>query len=154
MPDSKEDPRIDQILEIVIQLAAGNLEVRARPSEKDEGLNAIIAGLNMLAEEFSTRHIARIEAQRRLDEMLDVFAAFAGLDFTQPAPISHAKKGLSGCSHRDHQRHGFETSHRRGARLGSGCVCLQAILGSPGARGCSKRISTARGKQTVGKEQI
>ena len=48
-----EDTRIQDILNLIYELASGNLEVRGTPSEKSDDLDGIIVGLNMLAEEIS-----------------------------------------------------------------------------------------------------
>jgi C4-dicarboxylate-specific signal transduction histidine kinase len=67
-----KDSRIEEILDLIMQLASGNLEARGTPSGLSDEIDAIIIGLNMLAEEFSTQHIALTEAEQRLDEILDV----------------------------------------------------------------------------------
>ena len=51
--DNTEDSRIHNILNLIYELAAGNLEARGTISENEDGLDGIIAGLNLLAEEIS-----------------------------------------------------------------------------------------------------
>ncbi len=51
--DNAEDSRIHNILNLIYELAAGNLEARGTISENEDELDGIIAGLNLLAEEIS-----------------------------------------------------------------------------------------------------
>ena len=48
-----EDPRIQEVLNIIYELASGNLEARGTVSEKGDALDGIITGLKMLAEEIT-----------------------------------------------------------------------------------------------------
>ncbi len=50
-PYNHEDPRIQEILNLIYELAAGNLEARGTISEDEDELDGIITGLNLLAEE-------------------------------------------------------------------------------------------------------
>ena len=83
-----EKSRMEEILELIMQLASGNLEARGTPSELGDDTDAIIIGLNMLAEEFSRQHIALTEAERQLNEFLEVIMAIASLDYTKQVPVS------------------------------------------------------------------
>lgn len=47
------NPQLDQILEQIIQIASGNLKARGIISERRNDLDAVIVGLNMLAEELN-----------------------------------------------------------------------------------------------------
>jgi len=49
-----DDPRIEQVLDLITQLAAGNLEAQATPSEHGDSLDGIIIGLNMLGQELAS----------------------------------------------------------------------------------------------------
>ncbi len=51
--DNAENPRIHNILNLIYELAAGNLEARGTISENEDELDGIITGLNLLAEEIS-----------------------------------------------------------------------------------------------------
>ena len=51
--DNAEDPRIHNALNLIYELAAGNLEARGMVSENEDELDGVIAGLNLLAEEIS-----------------------------------------------------------------------------------------------------
>ena len=83
-----KDSRMKEILDLISQFASGNLEARGAPSGLGDDLDAIITGLNMLAGECSTRHIAFTEAERRLDEILNVIMAISSLDYTKRAPVN------------------------------------------------------------------
>ena len=82
------DPRIEQILELVSQLASGNLEARVTPTTGDDGLDQIIAALNNLAQTLSVWQVGRDKVERRLNELLETIIALASLDFSQQAPVS------------------------------------------------------------------
>jgi two-component system NtrC family sensor kinase len=45
------DERIDQILTMIMEMAAGNHGIRVAPSDRDDDVDAIMTGLNMLCEE-------------------------------------------------------------------------------------------------------
>ncbi|HZG92060.1 MAG TPA: EAL domain-containing protein [Pseudonocardia sp.] len=45
------DLRLDQVVELVVELAAGGLEARLPPSPAADRIDAVIVGINMLAEE-------------------------------------------------------------------------------------------------------
>ena len=51
--NNTEDRRIQDILNLIYELAAGNLEARGTVSENEDNLDGIIAGLNLLAEEIA-----------------------------------------------------------------------------------------------------
>jgi diguanylate cyclase (GGDEF)-like protein/PAS domain S-box-containing protein len=51
--DCSSDPRLEHILDILLQLASGNMTVRTSPSDRGDALDAVMTGLNMLAEELS-----------------------------------------------------------------------------------------------------
>ena len=67
--------RIGRILEFITRLAAGDLSKTEMPSGKDDDLDGIIIGLNMLAEELTYRLISMTEAEKRLDEIMAVIMA-------------------------------------------------------------------------------
>ncbi len=51
--DNPEDSRIHNILNLIYELASGNLEARGTISENEDELDGIVAGLNLLAEEIT-----------------------------------------------------------------------------------------------------
>jgi len=83
----KEDPRIKRILELTQQLSSGNLQARGITSEHTDDLDAIISGLNTLAEKLSTSVNSISHAEQRLDEIMQVVISIASLDYTKKATI-------------------------------------------------------------------
>ncbi len=59
------DPRIEAILKLITRLASGDLEARGLASDRNDNLDGIIVGLNMLAEELvaSNRNLRQIQAE-------------------------------------------------------------------------------------------
>ena len=53
---NQNDPRFNRIIDLIMNLAEGDLEARAEVSNKGDELDAIITGLNMLAEELKAKH--------------------------------------------------------------------------------------------------
>ncbi len=76
----KEDPRIKRILELTQQLSSGNLQARGITSGQTDDLDAIISGLNTLAEKLSTSANSISHAEQRLDEIMQVVISIASLD--------------------------------------------------------------------------
>ncbi|MET3810823.1 EAL domain-containing protein [Arthrobacter sp. UYEF3] len=46
-----EDPRLEQLVDGIVRLAAGELNARIEPSEQGDAIDAVITGVNLLAEE-------------------------------------------------------------------------------------------------------
>ena len=46
-----EDPRLQQLVETIVRLAAGELDTRMKTSERRDDIDAVITGVNLLAEE-------------------------------------------------------------------------------------------------------
>lgn len=91
------DPRIEAIQAQIVALAAGDLRARGVVSGRGDELDAIIAGLNMLAEDFQEREHARVRAERerralsersaqllKANEALTEFAHVASHDLQEP----------------------------------------------------------------------
>lgn len=47
----EDSERMDDLVDLIVQLASGNLSARAQPSEARDSLDAVITGINLLAEE-------------------------------------------------------------------------------------------------------
>jgi light-regulated signal transduction histidine kinase (bacteriophytochrome) len=60
---SAADPRLARLLEQIIQLSTGDLTVRGEVSEACDEVDAVIAALNMLTEDFTERERQRQEAE-------------------------------------------------------------------------------------------
>ncbi|MDP1860286.1 MAG: HAMP domain-containing sensor histidine kinase [Gemmatimonadaceae bacterium] len=50
-PRESEDPRVAEILDVILQFAAGNLKARGVVSDQQSALDAVMAGINILGEE-------------------------------------------------------------------------------------------------------
>lgn len=64
---SSPDERIGKLLDMVLELAQGNLEARVRPSPVGDDIDSIATGLNMLAEELA----ASIDSERAMRAELE-----------------------------------------------------------------------------------
>src|SRR5262249_21175928 len=82
------DPRVEQILDILSQLASGNWEQRVAPSGQHDDLDRIMGGLNSLAEALAQRYATFLEGEKRFEEFLDVISAMAALDFSKQASLN------------------------------------------------------------------
>jgi len=49
-----EDPRLQQLVETIVRLAAGELHTRMKTSERRDDIDAVITGVNLLAEELDS----------------------------------------------------------------------------------------------------
>ncbi|GAA3310067.1 putative bifunctional diguanylate cyclase/phosphodiesterase [Arthrobacter ramosus] len=54
--ESVEDPRLQLLVDGVVRLAAGDLDARIEPSEHRDDIDAVITGVNLLAEELGHIH--------------------------------------------------------------------------------------------------
>ncbi len=86
----REDPRLDRLLEFVVQLAAGDLAARLETSPRADSVDAVVMGLNMLAEELQVlycgleQHVAertacleQAQAQLRHQALSDALTGLA-----------------------------------------------------------------------------
>lgn len=51
-----QDPRLQQLVDGIVRLAAGDLDARLKPSESGDDIDAVITGINLLAEELGHIH--------------------------------------------------------------------------------------------------
>ena len=86
----KEDPRMAEVLDLIHQLANGNLQVRGTITGKGDELDDIIAGLNHMVEELAARQFSGDRAEQRMDELMEVVISIAALDYTKKAHVSDA----------------------------------------------------------------
>lgn len=63
-PDDR-DERLDQLVEHVVTLASGQLEQRLAPSSASDDIDAVIVGVNMLAEEL---HALTVDLEGRVEQ--------------------------------------------------------------------------------------
>jgi diguanylate cyclase (GGDEF)-like protein len=77
MSESFDDGRLDQLVDLIVQLASGDLSARLEPSEARDSLDAVITGINLLAgeleltmeERIAERTIVLEEARLALERM-------------------------------------------------------------------------------------
>ncbi len=93
-----QDPRIGEILNLILQIAGGNLEARAVPSEQGDDLDAIISGLNMLVEEIKSMIEFELQAKARseaaISEMVDVIMEVARGNYSAQVELSDKNDDL------------------------------------------------------------
>ena len=65
MSESFDDGRLDQLVDLIVQLSSGDLSARLEPSSARDSLDAVITGINLLAEELELTMEERI-AERTL----------------------------------------------------------------------------------------
>jgi len=75
LKNMNSDHRISKILELVYALAAGNLSARCSLNKKGDELDAIIGGLNMLAEELQASATETDIARKKLETEKEKFQA-------------------------------------------------------------------------------
>jgi PAS domain S-box-containing protein len=85
----KQDPRIEKILEQIIQYTTGNFEVREKPSAKGDELDAIVIGLNTLAEEAEASGRMIKDYEKRVNSLMNVLLRYTVLDFSEKADVSN-----------------------------------------------------------------
>jgi PAS domain S-box-containing protein len=81
-----EDPRISQICDALVAYASSDFSCRLPLSGNGDGIDAIIAGLNTLAEEMQAS--ASPKLGKRLDEILQTLVRYSQLDFNIKPQIS------------------------------------------------------------------
>ncbi|MFI5084414.1 MAG: putative bifunctional diguanylate cyclase/phosphodiesterase [Actinomycetales bacterium] len=63
---SSHDPRLRQLVEGIVQIAGGDLQTRIEPSPARDELDAVITGINLLAEDLQSSHLeleGRVESR-------------------------------------------------------------------------------------------
>lgn len=88
-PLADADPRLTQIVELLVQFASGNLKAEAKPSGRGDELDAVIVGITLLGQELASTFDAlrartedleranaklavELEAHRRTQERLEI----------------------------------------------------------------------------------
>ena len=82
-----KDKRIDQIYDIIMQLASGNVKVKPNLSNKSDRFGGIIKGLSLLRKEIIEMQLERIGAKQEISEILKVVESFASLDYSKKAKL-------------------------------------------------------------------
>src|SRR6478609_10362673 len=86
MSESFDDTRLDQLVDLIVQLASGDLSARLEPSPARDSLDAVITGINLLAQELEMTMEERIaertlvlEQARIALEKMELYDALTGL---------------------------------------------------------------------------
>jgi diguanylate cyclase (GGDEF)-like protein len=68
MSEEYDDGRLDGLVDLIVRLASGNLKARLEPSEARDSLDAVITGINLLAEELDlmTQSLEQRVAERTI----------------------------------------------------------------------------------------
>ena len=66
MSEQFDDGRLDELVDLIVQLASGNLSMRLEPSPARDSLDAVITGINLLAEELDA-HTHQVAAVTTLE---------------------------------------------------------------------------------------
>jgi PAS domain S-box-containing protein len=80
--------RLEQILQHIIHLANGDFEKRSVLSDKGDEYDAILAGLNLLAEELGAKDQFILENKRKVNAIMEALIRSTQLDFSQKMKIS------------------------------------------------------------------
>lgn len=62
------DPRFEEALDVLTQLASGDLGMRGEPSDRGDEIDALMTGINMLGEELQETERQRSKAEQQLRE--------------------------------------------------------------------------------------
>ncbi len=92
MPATQEshnkDPRITEILDVLVKYAMGDFSSRIKTSDNNDEIDAIIVGLNTLAEEtYSSRKLTQYYLNR-IERVMEVLLKYTMLDFSDTLEIS------------------------------------------------------------------
>ena len=87
-PDFQKDPRIDVILDLLVKFATGDFSDRAAISDKGDDLDAILLGLNSIAEEAQTNRKLTQHFLNRIEKLMEGLLKYTMLDFSQPIEVS------------------------------------------------------------------
>jgi PAS domain S-box-containing protein len=90
VPVTQGDPRLEQILRQIVHLASGDFEQRSVLSEKGDEYDAILAGLNLLAEELGAKNKFIEENRKKVNAIMEALIRSTQLDFSQKMEISDA----------------------------------------------------------------
>jgi PAS domain S-box-containing protein len=90
VPVIQNDPRLEQILQQIIHLANGDFEKRSALSDKGDEYDAVLAGLNLLAEELDAKNKVIEENQQKVNAIMEALIRSTKLDFSQKMEISEA----------------------------------------------------------------
>jgi signal transduction histidine kinase/CheY-like chemotaxis protein len=73
------DPRVADTLRLILRIAGGDFSARGETSERSDAIDAIVVGLNMLAESFEHERLLRDRAETLLADAVDSYENAPGL---------------------------------------------------------------------------
>jgi light-regulated signal transduction histidine kinase (bacteriophytochrome) len=83
-----KDKRFQQIKEQIIRYANGDYDAQTPVSPDGDELDAIIAGLNALGEEYKTTLAYYRERTERINQIMELILDYSSMDFSKKAKIS------------------------------------------------------------------
>lgn len=86
--ESSQTSRIKKILAFIDQLTSGKMDITSIPSAKGDDFDQIAEGLNKLAKRLSADYLSKAEVEQRMDDIVDIVASLASLNFTETISIS------------------------------------------------------------------
>jgi two-component system cell cycle sensor histidine kinase/response regulator CckA len=106
------EPRVADAMRLILQIAGGDFTARGEISSRRDEIDAIVVGLNMLAESFERERLARDRAEALLADAIDSYenapGLFCSLDATTLTivkcnqtladAVGLSKEALDGCS--------------------------------------------------------
>jgi PAS domain S-box-containing protein len=82
------DPRISTILDLLVKYATGDFSERARLSGKNDEIDAIMLGLNTLADEAQSSRKLTQHFLNRIERLMEGLLKYTMLDFSEPLQVS------------------------------------------------------------------
>jgi len=79
MADDSIGARLDDAVELMVEIASGELSARGEVSDRGDQVDALVAGLNMLAEELDSETVARQHAEELLRDERHAYETVPGL---------------------------------------------------------------------------
>jgi len=73
------EPRVAEVMRLILRIAGGDFTARGDVSSRRDELDAIVVGLNMLAESFERERLARDRAEALLADAIDSYENAPGL---------------------------------------------------------------------------
>lgn len=84
------DSRIEKISEQILRLSRGETGQRIEPSDAGDELDAVIVGLNTLAEELEGRGNKVVNYEKRIEQIMDVVMNYTLFDFSKKADLGES----------------------------------------------------------------
>jgi PAS domain S-box-containing protein len=86
--DYSKDPRIAEILDLLVKYATGDYSVRGNISEKGDEIDAIMVGLNTIAEEAHSSRKLTQHYLNRIERVMEVLLKYTVMDFSETLEVS------------------------------------------------------------------